>query len=107
MLAGCIPVFLFPPLHTSPFIYDFPWGGAAIFINITEQHSRWITPARWAARGGGAGGWGGEVQASTSPRPGRRHELVAHWLDKNVVPPSAEREIVSVPTLTAAYWYLR
>ena len=46
MMAGCIPVFLFPPLHAVPLPLDVNWPAVAIFINITQQSSSWYSEER-------------------------------------------------------------
>ena len=46
ILAGCIPVFLFPPLHTAPLPLDVDWKTIGIFINITREANDWYDDER-------------------------------------------------------------
>ena len=50
LMAGCIPVFLFPPLHTVPLPYDVAWKDIAIFINITQARQLWYAEERCVVR---------------------------------------------------------
>ena len=50
LMAGCIPVFLFPPLHAVPLPYDIAWKDIAIFINITQARDLWYAEERCAVR---------------------------------------------------------
>ncbi|DBA72311.1 TPA: hypothetical protein ACH3X2_010556 [Trebouxia sp. C0005] len=36
--AGCIPVFIGPPYHSTPIAYDVDWPAMSIFFNISHYH---------------------------------------------------------------------